>query len=303
MEESRFSPITVILNTFFICIVVYFLEYRFFPQIGSVFGIAIITRIFIIFAIAVALKLINSSWKNIGYVVKAKYILGGIIKPIIILAVCTLITLLLIKLIVKSQGATLSFGVKFNSSLPISVISVIISAITSETLLRGFILQTANSRLRFYAANTINVFLTIVWQSAIYVFDVILNGESAETLLKTFIFICLIYGVAAIRKSLYTRATGTIWDCLTDCFISLLIINKLRLDIILPANFTPTNTIGNLVSFMSSNAMTSTYATIILLSVINILALIATIAYCSILKKKARKKYCSILLEQQEKDM
>lgn len=303
MEDSRFSPLTVVLNTFFICIAVYFLEYRFFYKLGSIFDTAILTEIFVICAIFIALKLLNSNWKSIGYITKAKDIVWGIVKPIIILAICTAVTLLLIKLFVKSLGASLNIGINFNTPLPITLVSALISTVASETLLRGFVLQTINRKLKFYASNTINIALTIIWHLVFYVFDVILNGEDVATLLNSFIFICLIYGVSAVRKSLYTRTTGSIWECLSDCFLSLMIINRLQLTVNLPTDFSPTNATGKLIAFMSSKAINTTYASIILLSMINILALIIVITYCHILKKNALKKYRGILLEQQNKDM
>ena len=306
MENSPRSALTVILNTFFICIVVYFIEYKFFyVRTVTIFGTTIINKLFAIVAVFLILRYLKTSWKSIGYVVKSKKIISGIITPLVILGVCAVVSFIFIKLLVESQGASLDIKYYISASsldphganspsiisVIINVFSVLITSIMLETLLRGFVLQTANKYFRFYAANTINVILTIVWHSIIYIFRITFGNMDVSVFIMSLLYTAIIYSTAAVRKSLYIRSSGAIWACLVDCFLSLLIIHNLPITITLPTDFAVTNPIGYLVSFMSTRASNSSYATIAFICMVNVLSLIVMIVYCSILKKKARKKY------------
>lgn len=306
MENSPRSAMAVILNTFFICVAVYFIEYKFFyAKTVTIFGTAMISKLFTIFAVFLALRFLKTSWKSIGYVIKSKKIISGIATPIVILGICTVVSFIIIKFLVESQGASLNIQYYISASsldpngadspsiisIIINVVSVLITSIMLETLLRGFVLQTANNYFRFYAANTINVVLTIIWHSIIYVFHITSGKIYFSTFVMSLLYTAVIYSTAAVRKSLYIRASGAIWACLVDCFLSLMIIQSLPITIILPTNFTVTNPIRYLVSFMSTRASNSSYATIAFLCLVNVLSLVVMIAYCSFLKKKARKNY------------
>lgn len=306
MENSPRSAMTVILNTFFICIAVYFIEYKFFyTQTVTIFGTSMINKLFAIVAVFLALRFLKTSHKSIGYIVKSKKIISGIVTPVVILGICTVISYFIIKILVESQGANLSMQYYISASsldpsgaaspsiisIIINVFSAIITSIMLETLLRGFVLQTANKYFRFYAANTINVVLTIIWHSIIYIFGVTFGKIDVSVFVMSLLYTAVIYSTAAVRKSLYMRASGAIWACLVDCFLSILIIQNLPITITLPTDFTVTNPIGYLVSFMSTRAVNSSYATIAFLCMVNVLSLIVMIVYCSILKKKARKNH------------
>lgn len=305
MEISRRSALTIVLNTFFICIVAYFIEYKFFyARSASIFGTAIFSKIFGIVAIFVAMYLLKSSWKSIGYIVKPKKIVSGIITPIIILGICAVASFFIIKLLVESQGGIIeiSFKIGLSSlepqgatspsyiSFAVAIFSAIVSAFMIETLLRGLVLQTANKHLRFYASNTIAVVLTIIWHNVIYVFNVVFGAMTTTAFIRSIICSTVIYGAAAIRRSLYTRASGAIWGCLVDYFLSMMVIGNLPIKISLPYDFTPTNALQYLVSFMSSR-LNNTYATIAFMGIVSVLSLVLMMIYCSILKKRARKKY------------
>lgn len=305
METSRRSALTIVLNTFFICIVAYFVEYKFFyTRSVAIFGTAIFSKFFGIAVIFAAIYLLKSSWKKIGYIAKPQKIISGIVTPIIVLGICAITSLFIIKLLVESQGGNIdiSFNIGLSSLEPqgatspsyisyaIATVSSIISAFMIETLLRGLVLQTANEHLRFYASNTIAVVLTIIWHNVIYVFNVVFGAMTTTDFIRSIICSTVIYGAAAIRRSLYTRASGAIWGCVVDYFLSSMIIGNLPITVNLPYDFTPTNPVQYLVSFMSSK-LNNSYATIAFMGLVSVLALVLMVIYCSILKKRARKKY------------
>lgn len=306
MDNPRRTALTVILNTFFFCVVAYFIEYRFFySRVVPLFGSAIISKILGIIAVIVALKILKSNFKSIGYVAKAKKIISGIIAPVVILAVCAAIAYAFIWLLVTSQGGTLTIGYDVghtNSTLSPYVsfvmvtISTIITAFMAETLLRGLVLQTANNHLKFYAANTMAVILSIIWHNVIYVFGIAYGTMTSTEFIRSTICATVIYGAAAIRRGLYTRAWGSIWACLVDYIVSVMVIGSLPLTITLPYDFVPTNPVGYLVSFMSSK-LNNSYASIAFMGMVSVLSLIVMIIYCRILKKRARKKYIKRISE------
>jgi len=311
MENSRRSALTVVLNTFFICIVAYFVEYKFFyTRSVAMFGTAIFSKFFGIAAIIIAIFLLKSNWKCIGYVVKLKKIISGVLTPVIILGICAVASFFIIKLLVESQGGNIeiSFKIGLSSLEPqgatspsyisfiIAIFSAIVSAFMIETLLRGLVLQTANEHLRFYASNTIAVVLTIIWHNIIYVFNFAFGSMTTTSFIRSIICSTVIYGAAAIRRSLYTRASGAIWGCLIDYFLSIMIIGNLPITVNLPYEFYPTNLVAYLVSFMSSR-LNNSYATIAFMGLVSVLSLVIMMIYCSILKKRARKKYIKRISE------
>ena len=215
MENSRRSALSIVLNTFFICIVAYFIEYKFFyARILSIFGTTMICKIVGIVAIFVALRLLGTKWKSIGFVVKTKKIIQGIITPVIIIGVCAVLAFLLLKLLVESQGGTLQIEYSImhstldkNGELSSSYISFVIalfsaavSAFMVEALLRGLILQTANKHLRFYASNTIVVALTVIWHSVIYVFNFTMGTMTTKAFIRSLICSIVIYFSAAMMN-------------------------------------------------------------------------------------------------------
>ena len=86
------------------------------------------------------------------------------------------VSFILLKLFIESQGGALeiSYSITHSSldnngavspsyiSFAVTIFSAVISTFMVETLLRGLVLQTANKHLRFYAANTIAVVLTVI---------------------------------------------------------------------------------------------------------------------------------------------
>lgn len=317
MENSRRSALTIILNTFFICIVAYFIEYKFFyAKIIPVFGTAIISRIFGIIAIFVALRMLKSNFKSIGFIAKPRKIISGVVTPLIVLGVCTIASFLFIKLLIESQGGVLviSFKTAVSSleaqdtasqsyiSFYIAIISALISSFMIETLLRGLVLQTANTYLRFYAANTLTVVLSIIWHNVVYVFGLTSGSTTTTAFVRSFICSTVIYAAAAIRRSLYIRSSGAIWSCIVDYFVSMIVIGNIMFTVDLPYDFVPTNPIEYLVSFMSSK-LNNTYATIAFMGMVSVLSLIVMVIYCKILKKRARKKFIKKISENNDTEL
>ncbi len=309
MEKSKFSPLNVSLNAFFLCVIVYFIEYKFlYSNVITLFGSTIISTIFAILVVFGALYLLNLKPSDIGFTKKASKIIIGTIAPMIILGICTLLSIFLIKHFISTHVFILEIDFKIsvsrlgaNSGIVSFIIAIIVAAITAfmlEIMLRGLILQIATSDIRFYAANTLNIVLTIIWHLLIYIFSAIFSNMEISTFLISILFVSIIYGIAAARKSLYIKATGSIWLCLSDCFLSLFIIRNISFTINLPAGFSPSNKIESLINFLASNSVNSTYLTIAFICFVNILSFIIMALYYHIRKKHSQIKYVKQLKQE-----
>ena len=312
MLSSRITAITVVLNTFFLCVVVYFLEYLYlYNKSVEIFGVAMFSKVFAFFAVFIAMYVLKMKWRSIGFTAKRTKVLSGLAMSLLIIVVSTVIACLVVYGLASMRGIECDIRLAINVSKLESAgttspgaisyvtwfISAFITAWMLETLFRSFMLQTLNRYLRFYAANTINIVCSIIWQLLIYILRVTFKDMTICVFLRSVVFCSIMYGFAAARRSLYVRAQGNIWPCFFDSFFVLLILQNLKVTISFPDNYVVSNPIDFLLSFMSTKSANATYGTIALFCIANIIAFIITAIYCHILKKKSRMHYLQVATE------
>ena len=213
---------------FMFCLSVRFVEYFLIETDKTAIGENVLHKVIGIIFLALALKKINLTWRDIGF--QRDGFVSGILKGLLLGGVCFAVSFGLELGILALQGNPAHLEIYISSfSLTgsqikntdfvfflLCVLFNIVNVWMEEGVFRGLFIRTLSETKPFMQANYIAAFLFGVWHIVMPIRSCI-NGEMsfAATLLMGIGYIILA-GIMGIKWGLLYRITGNLWAGLGD---------------------------------------------------------------------------------------
>ena len=213
---------------FMFCLSVRFVEYFLIETDKTAIGENVLHKVIGIIFLALALKKINLTWRDIGF--QRNGFVSGILKGLLLGSVCFAVSFGLELGILALQGNPAHLEIYISSfSLTgsqikntdfvfflLCVLFNIVNVWMEEGVFRGLFIRTLSETKPFMQANYIAAFLFGVWHIVMPIRSCI-NGEMsfAATLLMGIGYIILA-GIMGIKWGLLYRITGNLWAGLGD---------------------------------------------------------------------------------------
>lgn len=229
MERNiKCKPTNLCMIIFMFCLSVRFVEYFLIETDKTAIGENVLHKVIGIIFLALALKKINLSWRDIGF--QRDGFVSGILKGLLLGSVCFAVSFGLELGILALQGNPAHLEIYISSfSLTgsqikntdfvfflLCVLFNIINVWMEEGVFRGLFIRTLSETKPFVQANYIAAFLFGVWHIVMPIRSCI-NGEMsfAATLLMGIGYIILA-GIMGIKWGILYRITGNLWAGLGD---------------------------------------------------------------------------------------
>ena len=213
---------------FMFCLSVRFVEYFLIETDKTAIGENVLHKVIGIIFLALALKKINLTWRDIGF--QRDGFVSGILKGLLLGSVCFAVSFGLELGILALQGNSAHLEIYISSfSLTgsqikntdfvfflLCVLFNIVNVWMEEGVFRGLFIRTLSETKPFMHANYIAALLFGVWHIVMPIRSCI-NGEMsfAATLLMSIGYIILA-GIMGIKWGLLYRITGNLWAGLGD---------------------------------------------------------------------------------------
>ena len=213
---------------FMLCLSVRFVEYFLIETDKTAIGENVLHKVIGIIFLALALKKINLTWRDIGF--QRDGFVSGILKGLLLGSVCFAVSFGLELGILALQGNSAHLEIYISSfSLTgsqikntdfvfflLCVLFNIVNVWMEEGVFRGLFIRTLSETKPFMHANYIAALLFGVWHIVMPIRSCI-NGEMsfAATLLMSIGYIILA-GIMGIKWGLLYRITGNLWAGLGD---------------------------------------------------------------------------------------
>ena len=213
---------------FMLCLSVRFVEYFLIETDKTAIGENVLHKVIGIILLALALKKINFTWRDIGF--QRDGFVSGILKGLLLGSICFAVSFGLELGILALQGNSAHLEIYISSfSLTgsqikntdfvfflLCVLFNIINVWMEEGVFRGLFIKILSETKPFMQANYIAAFLFGVWHIVMPIRSCI-NGEMsfAATLLMSIGYIILA-GIMGIKWGLLYRITGNLWAGLGD---------------------------------------------------------------------------------------
>ena len=213
---------------FMLCLSVRFVEYFLIETDKTAIGENVLHKVIGIILLALALKKINFTWRDIGF--QRDGFVSGILKGLLLGSICFAVSFGLELGILALQGNSAHLEIYISSfSLTgsqikntdfvfflLCVLFNIVNVWMEEGVFRGLFIRTLSETKPFMHANYIAALLFGVWHIVMPIRSCI-NGEMsfAATLLMSIGYIILA-GIMGIKWGLLYRITGNLWAGLGD---------------------------------------------------------------------------------------
>ncbi len=229
MEKNiKCKPTNLCMIIFMLCLSVRFVEYFLIETDKTAIGENVLHKVIGIIFLALALKKINLTWRDIGF--QRDGFVSGILKGLLLGSVCFAVSFGLELGILALQGNSAHLEIYISSfSLTgsqikntdfvfflLCVLFNIVNVWMEEGVFRGLFIRTLSETKPFMHANYIAALLFGVWHIVMPIRSCI-NGEMsfAATLLMGIGYIILA-GIMGIKWGLLYRITGNLWAGLGD---------------------------------------------------------------------------------------
>ena len=229
MERNiKCKPTNLCMIIFMLCLSVRFVEYFLIETDKTAIGENVLHKVIGIIFLALALKKINLTWRDIGF--QRDGFVSGILKGLLLGSVCFAVSFGLELGILALQGNSAHLEIYISSfSLTgsqikntdfvfflLCVLFNIVNVWMEEGVFRGLFIRTLSETKPFMHANYIAALLFGVWHIVMPIRSCI-NGEMsfAATLLMSIGYIILA-GIMGIKWGLLYRITGNLWAGLGD---------------------------------------------------------------------------------------
>ncbi len=229
MEKNiKCKPTNLCMIIFMFCLSVRFVEYFLIETDKTAIGENVLHKVIGIIFLALALKKINLTWRDIGF--QRDGFVSGILKGLLLGSVCFAVSFGLELGILALQGNSAHLEIYISSfSLTgsqikntdfvfflLCVLFNIVNVWMEEGVFRGLFIRTLSETKPFMHANYIAALLFGVWHIVMPIRSCI-NGEMsfAATLLMGIGYIILA-GIMGIKWGLLYRITGNLWAGLGD---------------------------------------------------------------------------------------
>ena len=229
MEKNiKYKSTNLCMIIFMFCLSVRFVEYFLIETDKTAIGENVLHKVIGIIFLALALKKINLTWRDIGF--QRDGFVSGILKGVLLGSVCFAVSFGLELGILALQGNPAHLEIYISSfSLTgsqikntdfvfflLCVLFNIVNVWMEEGVFRGLFIKTLSETKPFMQANYITAFLFGVWHIVMPIRSYI-NGEMSftATLLLGIGYIILA-GIMGIKWGLLYRITGNLWAGLGD---------------------------------------------------------------------------------------
>ncbi|TCL55197.1 hypothetical protein EDD76_11637 [Kineothrix alysoides] len=238
-EKNR-KPEVIIMATFIFCFVI-----RFFEALQLRFDETILNENFVhklsgILALAIVLRLIHLTWKEIGFDFKRLYI--PILLGLGLGTVRFIIGYGVEYAILSAQGANPSFSfflssfsvTGVNTTLPAYCIILfcifnLINAVMEEGIFRGLFIKLAQRKYSFAISNTAAALLFGIWHIVMPIRSWLDGTMTFQTMILYSVGYIFLSGSIALMWGMLFEMSGVIWIGLADHFFNNAVINLLHI--------------------------------------------------------------------------